>query len=155
MIENLAESFGQQNIYPSINFTVDGFLLKWIFAARDLGESPERARYPQICISRRQGTRNLYITVHQTEKPPSSTGYLNVYEYILDPPLEFRAGDVVSVIQQPEQFSRLALTSLLGVGPSDVITVPLLQRREADTATALGRIEVPLIAVEIRKFELW
>lgn len=151
MIENFVESFGQQKIYPSINFTVDGFLLKWRFAARDLGDSQERTRYPELCIARRQGTRNLYTTVHQTEMLPVESGFLNVYEYILNPPLQFAAGDVISIVQQKEESCHLALSFLAGVGPSDTITVPLFGRREVHTRAPLGRSEVPLIAVEIRK----
>ena len=48
---------------------------------------------------------------------PVQTAYLNVYEYVLDPPLPVLAGDVLGIYQPPEDESRVHLTFLEDTGP--------------------------------------
>ena len=148
LIENFAESYKEQHIYPSINFTVNGFLIKWLFAARDLGLTQQRTNYPELHILRKQADRNLYSTIHRTEMEPTQTGYLNVYEYVPDGPLPIKAGDVLSVLQHNQSSSRLAMSFISGAGPSDTITIPLRQGRQARSTEGC---DLPLVVAEISK----
>ena len=59
-----------------------------------------------------------FVKVENTDNAePVQTSYLNVYEYVLDPPLPVLAGDVLGIYQPPEDESRVHLTFLEDTGP--------------------------------------
>jgi len=59
-----------------------------------------------------------FVKVGNTDNTePFQTAYLNVYEYVLDPPLPVLAGDVLGIYQPPQNESRVHLTFLEDTGP--------------------------------------
>ena len=88
--------FGQQLIIPNITFTRNGSVVRWTFAAQ---YSASATQYPELQVWR-ENTTGTYVKVGSTgNMEPAQTAYLNVYEYVLDPPLQVLAGDVLGIYQ--------------------------------------------------------
>ena len=60
---------------------------------------------------------------------PAQTAYLNVYEYVLDPPLQVQAGDVLGIYQPSSGSSRvhLSFSALFSSNVSWYTTAPTPQ----------------------------
>ena len=104
-------------------------------------------QYPELQVWRNMtGTFEKVGNTDNTE--PVQTAYLNVYEYVLDPPLPVLAGDVLGIYQPPEDESRVHLTFLEDTGPvnwyRDSVTGPL-DTFMIDTQTQ--RSMLPLVVV--------
>ena len=95
----------QQRIIPQLNFTCNGSLTKWIFAASWNGGTG-RDLYPDLQIWRPSGN-STYMKVQNSTVNITAQNTTNRYEYILNPPLEFRAGDIVGIFQPSQARSRL------------------------------------------------
>ena len=73
-------------------------------------------QYPELQVWRNM--TGTFVKVGNTgNMEPVQTAYLNVYEYVLDPPLPVLAGDVLGIYQPPENESRVHLTFLRNTGP--------------------------------------
>ena len=107
----------QQRIFPQINFTCDGNITKWIVGGSRVATQDY---YPELQIWRDIGN-NTYTKVGNT--PPGNTTLFlqdvatNLYEYTQDPPLEFRAGDILGVFQPRSSLSHLRLLYEENNGP--------------------------------------
>ena len=88
----------QKRIIPGINFTCTGTLTKWIIGAqRTLTQT---TNHLQLQIWKRQGDSNTYgITNFSGTTSLNVTSDLNVYEYIPNPPRQFRiqANDILGL----------------------------------------------------------
>ncbi len=65
---------------------------------------------------------NEHMLINSTSEygiVPIRTGYLNVYEYCMDPPMAIRAGDYLGIYQPVEDISQLILLFAEGSGPVD------------------------------------
>ena len=101
--------FGQQLIIPNSAFTRNGSVVRWTFAAQ---YSASATQYPELQVWR-ENTTGRYVKVGNTSNmEPNQTGYLNVYEYVLDSPLQVLAGDVLGIHQPSSANSRLHLLFL-------------------------------------------
>ena len=151
LIENFVEAYGEQRTIPSLNFTIDGSILKVMFAARDLGMSEQRTQYPELLIQRPvRGMSSTFVTIATINmRQPSQTGFLNVYEYILDQPASFQAEDVLAIHQPSEDSSRLALSFIADAGPENIV----INISDSSTSTIN---DLPLISVETSKpLSIW
>ena len=144
LIRDFAYIYSQQTIIPDINFTTSGAVVRLTFAAQYRASATQ---YPEVQVWRNMtGTFVKVGNISNTE--PIQAAYLNVYEYVLDPPLPVLAGDVLGIYQPPEAVSRVHLTFVRATGPvnwyRDSATGPL------DTfviGTESQRNMLPLVAV--------
>ena len=109
LIGDFAEMYGQQTIIPEMTFTSSGSILSWTFAAQ---YNTSATQYPELQVWR-ENTTGRYMKVGSTvNMEPNQTAYLNVYEYVLDPPLQVLAGDVFGIYQPSSRESRVHLLFL-------------------------------------------
>ena len=98
---------GIQLIMPGMTFTRNGSVVRWTFAAQYRASATQ---YPELQVWR-ENTTGTYVKVGNTSNmEPNQTGYLNVYEYVLDPPLQVLAGDVLGIYLPSYRNSRLYLS---------------------------------------------
>ena len=113
MIRDFTYAYSQQTIIPDINFTTSGSVLRLTFAARYRASATQ---YPELQVWR--NVTGTFVKVGNTSNmEPIQTAYLNVYEYVLDPPLPVLAGDVLGIYQQSRAVGRVHLTFLRDTGP--------------------------------------
>ena len=92
-----------------MNFTRSGSVVRWTFAAQ---YSASATQYPELQVWR-ENTTGTYVKVGSTgNMEPIQTAYLNVYEYVLDPPIQVLAGDVLGIYQPSSRNSRVQLLFL-------------------------------------------
>ena len=144
LIGDFAYTYSQQTIIPDINFTTSGSVVRLTFAAQ---YRESATQYPELQVWRNM--TGTFVKVGNTSNmEPVQTAYLNVYEYVLDPPLPVLAGDVLGIYQPPENESRVHLTFLEDTGPvnwyRDSTSGPL-DTFMIDTQTQ--RNMLPLVAV--------
>ena len=100
---------GRQLIIPDMTFTSSGSVVRWTFAARYRASATQ---YPELQVWR-ENTTGTYVKVGSTgNMEPAQTAHLNVYEYVLDPPLQVLAGDVLGIYQPFYTNSRVHLLFL-------------------------------------------
>ena len=95
----------QQRIIPQLNFTCNGSLTKWIFAA-SWNNGTDHDLYPELQIWRPNGS-GTYMKVQNSTVNITAQNTTNRYEYFLNSSLEFRAGDIVGIFQPSQARSRL------------------------------------------------
>ena len=99
----------QQLIIPNMTFTRSGSVVRWTFAAR---YNASATQYPELQVWR-ENTTGTYVKVESVgNMEPAQTAYLNVYEYVLDPPLQVLVGDVLGIYQPSFENSRVQLLFL-------------------------------------------
>lgn len=109
-------------------------MVKWIFAAEDLGVGTE---WPVIRFYR--GGENLYNFSSLQGSDAVSTTSPNVYELIVDPPTPIYAGDFIALDLPPVNSVRLLLSFILNDDPPG-------ESIEGDSEFVEG---LPLITLEI------
>ena len=108
-VRNFMYMYDQQLIIPSMTFTRNGSVVRWTFVARYRASATQ---YPELQVWR-ENTTGTYVKVGSTgNMKPAQTAYLNVYEYVLDPPLQVLAGDVLGIYQPSSANSRVQLLFL-------------------------------------------
>ena len=108
-IRNFVYMYGRQLIIPNMTFTSSGSLVRWTFVARYRASATQ---YPELQVWR-ESTTGTYVKVsNKSNMEPAQTAYLNVYEYVLDPPLQVLAGDVLGIYQPSSGNSRVHLLFL-------------------------------------------
>ena len=99
----------QQLIIPNMTFTRTGSVVRWTFAAQ---YNASATQYPELQVWR-ENTTGTYVKVGSTgNMEPAQTAYLNVYEYVLDPPMQVLTGDVLGIYQPSSENSRVQLLFL-------------------------------------------
>ena len=105
-IRDFTYLYGRQLIIPNMTFTSSGSVVRWTFVAR---YNASATQYPELQVWR-ENTTGTYVKVGSTDNMESiQTAYLNVYEYVLDPPLQVLAGDVLGIYQPSYRNSRVHL----------------------------------------------
>ena len=98
--------YGAQLIIPNMTFTSSGSVVRWTFAAQ---YNASATQYPELQVWR-ENTAGTYVKVGSTvNMEPIQTAYLNVYEYVLDPPLQVLTGDVLGIHQPSSRNCRVQL----------------------------------------------
>ena len=101
--------YDRQLIIPNTTFTRNGSVVRWTFAARYRASATQ---YTELQVWR-ENTTGTYVKVGNTSNmEPNQTAYLNVYEYVLNPPLQVLAGDVLGIHQPSSANSRVQLLFL-------------------------------------------
>ncbi len=143
----------QQRIIPGINFTCDGFIVKWILRGR-WDSSDGHDFNPDFQIWRRGDENGAYIPVGNTTIRVVSENSSRIYEYPVSPPLAFQRGDVLGIFQPRNVYNRLRVYFETNNGPtnyyirtgSNEMEPPL---QEFSTAVADNEPALPLVTVEI------
>ena len=143
----------QQRIIPQLNFTCNGSITKWLFAASWNGGTGHDL-YPDLQIWRPNGS-GTYMKVQTSTVNITARNTTNRYEYILNPPLEFCAGDIVGVFQPSQARSRLYMQYYQGNMFSLLTsyylrtTTSQLQNFPPSGQGVMSQDVLPLITVEV------
>ena len=88
-----------------------------------------------------------YFNIHKTVEPVW-TGFLNIYEYVEDPPLTVEAVDVFGFYQPPVEESQLSFAVVAGAGLSnkDTMTTRSVRRQ---TGRLWLNSDLPLVSIVI------
>ena len=153
LVQVIRTRHSQQRIIPNINFTCNGVITKWIVGARWDGND----WYPDLQLWRETGNRT-YTKVGNSTLRVGNENASRVYEYPVDPPLEFQAGDILGIFQPHSNESRIRVDYERASGPlnyfmftgSEAVEPPL----QEFTITEDSRVQnaTPLVAVEISEF---
>ena len=126
-------------VFPSLQIKETGFIEKWLFAAELVHTSltdPEPLSI-HFQVLRNESEQATVISNISITTPPVRSGYPNVYEYQMDPPLLVQAGDYVGIQVQLPSYLRP-----LWIPDSGTVYHELNSLTVAGTAT-------PLIAAQI------
>ena len=151
LINNVKGRDSTQRIFPAMHFTCTGLLTKWI-----IGGEPGQFNnpFPELQLWRASGESSYSkIGVSLIASLPNATMYANVYEYILDPPLEFQAGDIFGLYKPNESESVLNIFLQENNGPfaygvasgANVALTEIL----VDPTEPLNQNDYPMVSVEI------
>ena len=105
----------RQNVYPAINFTCNGSITSWTVLARRFTDNDD-TMYPDLQVWRGEGG-GAYTRVGGTTLSGGSDNQIDIYDYVLDNPLSFQAGDVFGMFQPQGSVSRLRIYSQRDGGP--------------------------------------
>ena len=150
-IPNFAEVEDEYITFPHLNITQDGYLVKWIFTAEDLGQGEGRTQYPQLMILAPNSIESTAAKVHCLNSFQSvATKYLNVYEYTVDPPLLVETGYFIAIYQPPRETARMLLNFVKRAPPGTTIDL------EADHPSSRADFLLqPLIHLEINSTNVY
>ena len=142
----------RQSIFPSINFNCNGVLTKWILAAKWEGHNLTNT---ELQIWRLRG--GVYDKVGKTSIHVDGPSDNEVYEYVVDPPLDFRNGDILGYFQPDKDISQLNLylenselipSFYLPLGDNDSTSMQTFSLLHSNLS--VGN-EYPLISIETGK----
>ena len=140
-----------------MHFTCTGLLTKWI-----IGGEPDKLKnpLPELQLWRANGESSYNKTgVSFIAAVPNTTMYTNVYEYILDTPLEFQAGDIFGLYKPKESDSVLNIFLQENSGPfaygqkkdAEVAFMEIM----VDSSMLLDQNDYPMVSVEILTTSEW
>lgn len=151
MINNITRRDSTQRIFPDMNFSCMGLLTKWIIGGEPgIPKNP----VPELQLWRRANGTNYFKTgVSRISSIPNSSPHKNVYEYVLDPPLEFQNGDVFGLYKPRENESVLNIFLQEKSGPfaygQENGTNLALAEIMVDFTKPLDENDYPMVSVEI------
>ena len=144
-----------QRIIPSLNFTCDGAISKWIIRAQWNGGG---TAFPDLQIWRSSSGNGVYTKVGNTTLSATAENTSSVYELAVKPSLPFQRGDVLGIFQPSTQLSRLRIHYRTENGTpqnfvfrppaASSVTEPPL---ESFTTNVMTQNALPLVTVEICK----
>ena len=141
-IPNFVEVEDDLILFLHLNITQDGYLVKWIFTAEDLGQGEGRTQYPQLKI-----VRSDFVLQPLQGSDPVPTDYSNVYEFTLASPMQVQAGYTITLQLPPITSARLLLSFVRNSGPPGE---RVLGKR--DIQPVEGREgDLPLVTLDISK----
>ena len=141
-IPNFVEVEDDFILFSHLNITQDGYLMKWIFTAEDLGQVEGRTQYPQLILV---SSDLLPQSLQGSDSVP--TDYYNVYEFNLASPVEVQAGYFIVLQLPPITSTRLLLSFVRNSGPPGETVM-----HKRDIQPVEGREgDLPLVTLEISK----
>ena len=157
MISEVKKRDRTQRIFPDMHFSCSGLLTKWIIAGE---QDSNNIPHPELQLWRTTG-ESSYIKIGASliNTQPSITSHTNVYEYIVDPPLEFQEGDIFGLYKPEESASVLNVFLQENSGPfaygqqnhADMALTEIT----ADSTTLLDQNDYPMVSVEISILSEW
>ena len=142
----------QQQLFPNIRFTCNGFITKWIVGAQTLTSG---SRMPELQIWRRNGTTDSYTKTNSSLITPNEIpGSPNVHEFIPATPMQFNTGDIVGVHQPSltssnSMHSRFVLYYQENTGPANYRQTTTNPRSSFALSSPDDEYDYPLVSVEI------
>ena len=151
MISQIVKRDSTQRIFPSMYFSCHGLLTKWI-----MGGKPAKITdpFPELQLWRTNDGTNYFKTRFSLINTlPRATSHTNVYEYIVEPPLEFQRGDILGLYKPRENESALNIFLQENSGPfaygqEDGANMALA-RITVDPTTSLDQNDYPMVSAEI------
>ena len=135
-------------MFPSLQFSENGLLEKWLFAA---GLAYISLTIPQSIPIEFQLWRNVSdgvtVTTTAITTAPVRSGYPNVYEYTVDPPLPVLAGDYIGVMIELPSYLRPQWVPQTGLVYYEA-SIPVSGEGMADFNNPGSAL--PLIAAQVR-----
>jgi len=157
-VKSLRRRDRAQRIIPSLNFTCDGAISKWIIRARWNGGG---TAFPDLQLWRSSSGNGVYTKVGNTTLSATSENSSSVYELAVRPSLPFQRGDVLGIFQPNGQLNRLRIHYRTGSGnPRNFVFRPLaassVTEPPFESFTTMGsgiilQTALPLVTVEICK----
>ena len=147
-----------QRIIPSLNFSCDGAISKWIIGAQwyDGGTA-----FPDLQLWRSSSRNGVYTKVGNTTLSATSENSSSVYELEVKPSLPFQRGDILGIFQPSAQLSRLRIYYRAGSGnpqnfvfrppAASSVTEPPLESFTTTSSNVMIQSALPLVTVEICK----
>ena len=157
MISQVRKRDRTQRIFPDMHFSCSGLLTKWIIGGE---QRSNKTPHPELQLWRTTGEGSYNKTgISLISTLPSITSHTNVYEYILDPPLEFQEGDIFGLYKPKESESLLNIFLQENSGPfaygqkedAYVASTTLI----IDTTMPLDQNDYPMVSVEISVISEW
>ena len=144
---------GRQALIPAMTFNCSGSITKWIFSALWEGNSQG---FTELQLWRKSSNgSNMYFKVGATTIRVNSESLNKLYEFPVNPPLAFLAGDILGYFQPNENLAQLSLyledsarISVFREGVEDTQTVPPSEIFDFNTPHFTGR-DYPLVGAEI------
>ena len=147
-----------QRIIPSLNFTCDGAINKWIVRAQ---WNSGGTAFPDLQLWRSSGGNGVYTKVGNTTLNATSENSSSVYELAVKSSLPFQRGDVLGIFQPSTQLSRLRIHYRTENGTpqnfvfrppaASSVTEPPLESFTTASSNVIIQSALPLVTVEICK----
>jgi len=145
-----------QRIIPSLYFTCDGAISKWIIRAQWNGGG---TAFPDLQLWRSSSGNGVYTKVGNTTLSATAESSSSVYELAVRPSLPFQRGDVLGIFQPSAQLSRLRIHYINGSGnplnfvfkPNDSITEAPLETFTTTSSGNTHQTVLPFVTVKICK----
>lgn len=94
-IGSITNNHIHQALFPEIRFVCPGNLTRWTLVASPVGGG---SKYPEVHVWRRDGSSDRFTRFKRNKLNENSPSPVSrVYEALRDPPLQFKAGDVLGV----------------------------------------------------------
>ena len=139
----------RQSVYPAINFTCDGSITSWTVLARRFTGNDD-TMYSDLQVWRGEGG-GAYTSVGNTTLSGGSDNRDDIYEYMLDSPLRFQAGDVFGMFQPQGSVSRLRIHSQRDGGPPSYYVETRSATNTLNETTATVFDDYPIVTVTTGK----
>ena len=145
-----------QRIIPSLNFTCDGAISKWIIRAQWNGGG---TAFPDLQLWRSSSGNGVYTKVGNTTLSATSENSSSVYELAVKPSLPFQSGDILGIFEARGRNSRLRIHYRTGSeNPrnfvfrlANSVTEPPLENFTTTSSGLTRQTVLPLVTVEISK----
>ena len=151
-------SQAHQRIIPSLNFTCDGAISKWIIRAQ---WNRGGTAFPDLQIWRSSSGNGVYTKVGNTTLSATSENTSSVYELAVKPSLPFQRGDILGIFEAAGSSSRLRIRYRTGRGnpwnfvfrppAASSVTEPPLESFTTTSSGLRRQTVLPLVTVEICK----
>jgi len=156
--DNLRFRNRAQRVIPSLNFTCDGAISKWIIRARWNGGG---TAFPDLQLWRSSSGNGVYTKVGNTTLSATAENSSSVYELAVKPSLPFQRGDVLGIFQPNGPLSRLRIYYRTGSGnpwnfvfrppAASSVTEPPFESFTTMSSGITLQTVLPLVTVEICK----
>jgi len=145
-----------QRIIPSLNFSCDGAISKWIIRAQWNGGG---TAFPDLQLWRSSSGNGVYTKVGNTTLYASESNSSSLYQMVVKPSLPFQRGDTLGIFQPSGNRSRLRIHYINGSGnplnfvfkPNDSITKAPLETFTTTSSGNTRQTVLPFVTVEISK----
>ena len=157
----LSTDYNMLYVVPDVSFPKNGNVTKFIFSGHYLESVGSNTRnfYPEIQVWRRNSTTSqriedstfVKVTSIGYNVQPAFTGYVNVYEYELSPPIAVKEGDVLGYYQPPSSDSLMGLVAVEDrLGPEAYYLFGYNPDQIELSSPTVGKLyRTPLISFEI------
>ena len=157
MVNQITPRDFTQRIFPDIHFSCSGLLTKWIIGGQP--RNPMKP-LPELQIWRTVNGKSYYKkSFSLISTLPNTTSDGNVYEYIVNPPLEFQEGDVFGLYKPSEKGSVLNILLQENSGPLayglEEGATESLAKILVDPTTLLDQNDYPMVSVEVSIKSKW
>ena len=155
-VSNLRMRNRAQRVIPSMNFSCDGAINKWIVRARWNISGTE---FPDLQLWRNSSGNGVYTKVGNTTLFASAENSSSVYELEVQPSLPFQRGDILGIFQARPSRSRLRIYYRNGTGNPlnfvfrviNTVTEPPFESFTTSSSGIIRQTVLPLVTVEICK----